>query len=78
MFRTTVAAVSRRLACQPSRRAWLISPGNWRATVKKPIDDIRSSYACQYESESSAVNSSASSRGTPSGARRRGMIRTMG
>ena len=41
------AAVSRRLADQPSRTACPTSPGNRRATARNPTAAIRASYAAQ-------------------------------
>ena len=46
-FSAIVAAVSSRLADQPSRTACPTSPGNRRATSRNPTEAIRASYARQ-------------------------------
>ncbi len=51
-----------------------MSAGSCRAIAVKPIEAIRSSYACQYPAVSSAMNSSSSAAGTPAGRRRRSEI----
>jgi len=58
-FSVMVAAVSSRLADQPSRTACPTSPGNRRATSASPTEAILASYARQYSAVSSAVSSSA-------------------